>query len=85
MWSELPRCSAAGKYLLDDRTAAVRFDQYKAELSKSLARSIESVRRVDNWRSTDAVRLGIRQRDGNKGVYAPDRGLAVSIGNAESL
>jgi hypothetical protein len=46
-----------GKYLLDDRTAAVPFGQYKNELAKSLARSIENVRKVDNWRSTDAVRL----------------------------
>jgi hypothetical protein len=49
--------SSDGKYLLDDRTAAVPFDQYKAELAKSLARSIDNVRKVDNWRSTDAVRL----------------------------
>jgi hypothetical protein len=49
--------SSDGKYLLDDRTAAVRYDQYKDELLKSLSRSIENVRRIDNWRSTDAVRL----------------------------
>jgi argonaute-like protein implicated in RNA metabolism and viral defense len=49
--------SSDGKYLLDDRTAAVPFNQYKSELSRSLKRSIENVRRVDNWRSSDAVRL----------------------------
>jgi hypothetical protein len=46
-----------GKYLLDDRTAAVPYDEYKDALSKSLSRSIDEMRRVDNWRSTDAVRL----------------------------
>jgi Piwi domain len=49
--------SSDGKYLLDDRTAAVPYDQYKDELFKSLSRSIENVRSIDNWRSTDAVRL----------------------------
>ncbi len=126
--------SSDGKYLLDDRTAAVPFDQYKAELSKSLKRSIENVRKVDNWRSSDAVRLifhvfnqmadseaaavaalvedlgltqvkyafvhlvdthpftlfdeavaGVRQRDGLKGTYVPDRGVSLSIGNSETL
>ncbi|OPF64412.1 Piwi domain-containing protein [Hydrogenophaga sp. H7] len=46
-----------GKYLLDDRTAAVDYEHYSEELFKSLSRSIESVRTNDNWRSTDAVRL----------------------------
>ena len=46
-----------GKYLLDDRTAAVDYQHYSEELFKSLSRSIESVRTNDNWRSTDAVRL----------------------------
>ncbi|MGJ5135373.1 argonaute/piwi family protein [Bradyrhizobium oligotrophicum] len=49
--------SSDGKYILDDRTGAVPFSQYKEELKKSLVRSIESVRTTDNWRSTDAVRL----------------------------
>ena len=49
--------SSDGKYLLDDRTGAVPFAQYKEELKKSLVRSIDSVRTTDNWRSTDAVRL----------------------------
>ncbi|MGN8118686.1 argonaute/piwi family protein [Labrys sp. 22185] len=49
--------SSDGRYLLDDRTAAVPFSQYKEELTRSLRRSIESVRKTDNWRSTDAVRL----------------------------
>lgn len=46
-----------GKYILDDRTGAVPYDQYKEALHKTLSRSIETVRRIDNWRSTDAVRL----------------------------
>lgn len=49
--------SSDGKYLLDDRTGAVPYDQYEDALFKSLSRSIGTVREVDNWRSTDAVRL----------------------------
>ena len=49
--------SSDGKYLLDDRTAAVPFDGYKAELRKSLEKSILNIKTADNWRSTDAVRL----------------------------
>jgi len=49
--------SSDGKYLLDDRTASVPYDEYEEALFKSLSRSIETVRRIDNWRSTDAVRL----------------------------
>jgi hypothetical protein len=120
--------------LLDDRTAAVPYDEYENALFKSLERSIETVRRVDNWRSTDAVRLifhvfqqmanqeadavgklveslgltqvkyafvhivddhpftifdeknkGFRRRDGLKGVYAPERGLSIPLGDGESL
>jgi len=126
--------SSDGKYLLDDRTAAVPYGQYKDALYKSLSRSIENVRQVDNWRSTDAVRLifhvfkevadheaeavrelvetlgltqvryaflhlvdnhpftlfdegnkGVRQRGGMKGVYVPERGLTVGLGDSESL
>lgn len=127
--------SSDGKYLLDDRTAAVDYEHYSEELFKSLSRSIEAVRAADNWRSTDAVRLifhvfkqmaeqeadavdmlvqklGLTQvkyaflhivdqhpfalfDEGNagtkvwgggfKGVYAPERGLAVRLGEAESL
>jgi len=92
------------------------------------------VRRIDNWRSTDAVRLifhvfkqmadreadavgklvenlgltqvkyaflhivddhpftifdegnpGFRQKDGLKGVYAPERGVTIGLGDGESL
>lgn len=46
-----------GRYLLEDRTAAVDYDQYAEALFRSLERSIKSVRETDNWRSTDAVRL----------------------------
>jgi hypothetical protein len=126
--------SSDGKYLLDDRTAAVPYDQYKAELFKSLSRSIENVRKIDNWRSTDAVRLifhvfkqmaddeaeavadlveslglsqvkfaflhvvdnhpftifdeantGVRQGGGLKGVFVPDRGVAMAVGEGETL
>jgi Piwi domain len=127
--------SSDGKYLLDDRTAAVDYDHYSEELFKSLSRSIEAVRKADSWRSTDAVRLifhvfkqmadheadavdkliqqlglshvkyaflhivknhpfalfdegnpGTKTRSGSfKGVYAPERGLAVSLGSNETL
>lgn len=127
--------SSDGKYLLDDRTAAVDYDHYSEELFKSLSRSIEAVRKADSWRSTDAVRLifhvfkqmadyeadavdrliqqlglehvkyaflhivehhpfavfdeanaGTKVRGGGvKGVYAPERGLSVSLGPHESL
>jgi hypothetical protein len=126
--------SSDGKYLLDDRTAAVPYSEYKEALFKSLSRSIDEVRRVDNWRSTDAVRLifhvfkemadheadavsdlieslgltqvkyaflhivdnhpftifdesnaGFRQRDGVKGVYVPERGVTVGLGDGEAL
>jgi hypothetical protein len=126
--------SSDGKYLLDDRTAAVPYEDYKDELFKSLSRSIQSVRDIDNWRSTDAVRLifhvfkqmqdaeaeavnelvqklgltdvkfafvhivdnhpftifdeaskGVRQAGGLKGVYAPERGLTMALGDGETL
>lgn len=49
--------SSDGRYLLENRTAAVSYDDYPHELFKSLAHSIEQVRKTDNWRSTDDVRL----------------------------
>jgi len=49
--------SSDGRYLLENRTAAVAYEDYTEELFKSLVHSIEQVRRNDNWRSTDDVRL----------------------------
>ena len=49
--------SSDGRYLLDDRTGAVPYDQYRSALFESLSRSIQTVRQNDNWRSSDAVRL----------------------------
>lgn len=46
-----------GRYLLDDRTGAVPYEEYETALSETLARAIERVRSEDNWRSTDSVRL----------------------------
>lgn len=46
-----------GRYLLENRTAAVPFDQYEDELFKSLSNSLTQIRQTDNWRSTDDVRL----------------------------
>lgn len=49
--------SSDGRYLLDDRTTAVEYDQYAEALQETLRRSIETVRRQDAWRSSDQVRL----------------------------
>ncbi|PWC92654.1 hypothetical protein [Azospirillum sp. TSO5] len=49
--------TSEGRYLLEDRTAAVPFDQYATELQRSLKRTITRVREEDAWRSSDAVRL----------------------------
>ncbi|MGU3465177.1 argonaute/piwi family protein [Methylobacterium sp. C33D] len=49
--------SSDGRYLLDDRTGAVPYEQYEAALAETLSRAIERVRAEDNWRSTDSVRL----------------------------
>lgn len=49
--------SSDGSYLLTDRTAVVPFDQYSDALYETLKRAITTVRRQDNWRSTDKVRL----------------------------
>lgn len=49
--------SSDGRYMLDDRTTAVEYDDYPAALQETLKRSIETVRRQDAWRSTDQVRL----------------------------
>lgn len=49
--------SSDGRYLLEDRTAAVPFDRYPDELTASLSRTISRVRDEDAWRASDAVRL----------------------------
>ncbi|WP_291990922.1 hypothetical protein [Luteitalea sp.] len=49
--------SSDGSYLLSDRTAVVPFEDYASALYETLKRSIMTVRRQDNWRSTDKVRL----------------------------
>jgi hypothetical protein len=49
--------SSDGSYLLSDRTAVVPFEDYAEALYKTLKRSIITVRKQDNWRSTDKVRL----------------------------
>ena len=49
--------SSDGSYLLTDRTAVVPFDKYSDELYETLKRAITTVRKQDNWRSTDKVRL----------------------------
>jgi hypothetical protein len=49
--------SSDGSYLLSDRTAVVPFEEYADALYDTLKRSITTVRKQDNWRSTDKVRL----------------------------
>jgi len=49
--------SSDGSYLLSDRTAVVPFEEYEDALYETLKRSITTVRKQDNWRSTDKVRL----------------------------
>ena len=49
--------SSDGRYLLEDRTAAVPFEKYPTELKASLQRTILRVREEDAWRASDAVRL----------------------------
>lgn len=49
--------SSDGSYLLSDKTAVVPFEEYSEALQETLRRSITTVRKQDNWRSTDKVRL----------------------------
>jgi len=49
--------SSDGSYLLSDKTAVVPFEKYADALYGTLKRAIEQVRKQDNWRSTDKVRL----------------------------
>ncbi|WP_421521875.1 argonaute/piwi family protein [Ochrobactrum quorumnocens] len=49
--------SSDGSYLLSDRTAVVPYEEYATALYDTLKRSITTVRKQDNWRSTDKVRL----------------------------
>jgi hypothetical protein len=49
--------SSDGRYMLEDRTAAVPFERYPFELKASLQRTIARIRLEDAWRASDAVRL----------------------------
>jgi len=49
--------SSDGSYLLSDKTAVVPFERYADALYDTLKRAITKVRKQDNWRSTDKVRL----------------------------
>jgi hypothetical protein len=46
-----------GNYLLDNKTAAVPYDDYAAALLDSLGVVIERVKQDQNWQPSDAVRL----------------------------
>jgi hypothetical protein len=49
--------SSDGSYLLSEKTAVVPFEKYADALYDTLKRAITQVRKQDNWRSTDKVRL----------------------------
>ncbi|WP_034826052.1 argonaute/piwi family protein [Hyphomonas pacifica] len=49
--------SSDGGYHLSERTGVVPFEDYAKELTDTLTRTIERVRREDNWKNTDRVRL----------------------------
>ncbi|HPE29933.1 MAG TPA: hypothetical protein PLV61_02000, partial [Parvularculaceae bacterium] len=49
--------SSDGTYHLSERTNAVAYDEYTGALTETLTRTINRVREVDNWRSSDRVRL----------------------------
>lgn len=49
--------SSDGRYILENRTAAVAYSDYPDALITSLSRSIQQIREMDNWRNTDDVRL----------------------------
>lgn len=49
--------SSDGSYLLSDKTVVVPFEKYADALYDTLKRAITMVRKQDNWRSTDKVRL----------------------------
>ena len=48
--------SSDGSYLLSDRAAVVPFEDYASTLYETLKRSISTVRKQDNWRTTDKAR-----------------------------
>lgn len=49
--------SSDGSYHLSERTGVVKFEEYAATLTESLKRTIQQIRAVDNWKSSDRVRL----------------------------
>ncbi len=46
-----------GNYVLDNKTAAVPYDDYAAALLSSLRESIQAIRKDQNWKSSDSIRL----------------------------
>lgn len=49
--------SSDGGYHLSERTGVVPFEDYGRELTETLTRTIERIRREDNWKNSDRVRL----------------------------
>ena len=49
--------SSDGGYHISERTGAVPFDEYAQALTNTLKRTISTIRKQDNWKNTDRVRL----------------------------
>jgi len=49
--------SSDGGYHLSERTGVVKFEDYAETLTETLKRTIQRIRSVDNWKSSDRVRL----------------------------
>lgn len=46
-----------GNYVLENKTAATPYEEYADALLESLRASVEAIRRDQNWRSSDSIRL----------------------------
>ena len=46
-----------GNYVLENKTAATPYEQYADALLESLRASVEAIRRDQNWRPSDSIRL----------------------------
>lgn len=49
--------SADGSYLLDNKTAVVPYAEYAEALQETVREAVETVRREQNWKASDTVRL----------------------------
>lgn len=77
--------SSDGSYLLSDRTSVVPYEEYAGALYDTLKRAITIVRRQDNWRSTDKVRLVFHMFKPLKDIEAEAVKRVVSDLNLEDV